>query len=149
MRLLWHDFIVHGLLDRGSERCEDCGRPTDWETGEPWHTTNEEWERVMGGPWGLLCRPCFASRTAPSVVLLAVVTPTLMPDGSRYPGLGLYDVRLSDGRTLDGLAIEQVVDLASREEWTIDHPRGEPQWSVPHEAQALLAPYCRVRHYVR
>ena len=26
LRLLWHDFIVHALLNRGGERCQDCGR---------------------------------------------------------------------------------------------------------------------------
>jgi hypothetical protein len=54
LRLLWHDFVIHGLLDRGQERCQDCGRPTG-----DWHTTNECWLRVVGSPFGLLCRSCF------------------------------------------------------------------------------------------
>ena len=57
LRLLWHDVVLHGLLNRGHERCEDCGRPTGG-----WRTSNERWQRVMGGPWGLLCQPCFAVR---------------------------------------------------------------------------------------
>lgn len=61
LRLLRHDFILHGLLNRGGERCQDCGRPTS-PGGVTWRTTNEEWTRVMGGPTGLLCRPCFAAR---------------------------------------------------------------------------------------
>lgn len=54
-RLLWHDFIVHALLNRGHERCQDCGR----RTGGWWLEDQARWDRVVGGPWGLLCRPCF------------------------------------------------------------------------------------------
>lgn len=57
LRLLWHDFVIHGLFDRGGERCQDCGRDYDW-----WHADDKQWERVQGGPWGLLCRPCFNGR---------------------------------------------------------------------------------------
>jgi hypothetical protein len=57
LRLLWHDFVRHALLNRGGERCQDCGRPTGG-----WLTTNEHWLRVVGSSSGLLCRPCFDAR---------------------------------------------------------------------------------------
>jgi hypothetical protein len=57
LRLLWHDFVIHGLLNRGHERCQDCGRPT-----KDWHTSNDRWRKVVGSPSGLLCEPCFKVR---------------------------------------------------------------------------------------
>lgn len=57
LRLLWHDFALHALLHRGSERCQDCGRAFDL-----WRATDAEWQRVMGGPYGVLCLRCFRQR---------------------------------------------------------------------------------------
>lgn len=57
LRLLWHDFVLHGLLNRGVERCQDCGRAYDF-----WHAENAVWRRVMGSEGGLLCQPCFDVR---------------------------------------------------------------------------------------
>lgn len=57
LRLLWHDFVVHGLFNKGGERCQDCGRDTGG-----WHIDDDEWIAVMGYPSGLLCRPCFNRR---------------------------------------------------------------------------------------
>ncbi len=56
-RLLWHDFIVHGIFDKGTERCQACGKDYDW-----YNVPNEEWNVVMGGPGGLLCYSCFLKR---------------------------------------------------------------------------------------
>jgi hypothetical protein len=61
LRLLWHDFVIHALLNRGHERCQDCGRRTGG-----WHTSNEHWLRVVGSPSGLLCLPCFDARSLKS-----------------------------------------------------------------------------------
>lgn len=57
MRLLWHDLIVHGVFDRGGERCQDCGR--DYPR---WAATDQDWNEVVGVPWGLLCPRCFVER---------------------------------------------------------------------------------------
>lgn len=59
LRLLWHDFVIHGLLHRGTERCQDCGR--DYPA---WHADDTDWQRAMGGPGGLLCASCFGVRCA-------------------------------------------------------------------------------------
>jgi hypothetical protein len=54
LRLAFHDFILHGLLNKGGERCQGCGR------GYPlWHTEGELWEQVHGRYGGLLCPACF------------------------------------------------------------------------------------------
>lgn len=57
IRLLWHDFILHTLLNKGTERCQDCGRDYAW-----YNVSNETWFKVMGGPSGLLCYYCFLKR---------------------------------------------------------------------------------------
>lgn len=54
LRLLWHDFVTHGLFGPGGERCQDCGR--DYPL---WHADGDLWDRVHGGPGGLLCPHCF------------------------------------------------------------------------------------------
>jgi hypothetical protein len=56
-RLLWHDFVVHGMFNRGGERCQDCGH--DYPA---WRASDEDWYRVVGGPGGLLCPACFGDR---------------------------------------------------------------------------------------
>jgi hypothetical protein len=58
-RLIFHDFIRHGLLNRGHQRCEDCGRRTG-----AWRTDDVIWDAVMGSDRGILCEPCFAVRRA-------------------------------------------------------------------------------------
>jgi len=57
LRLLWHDFMLHGLLNRGTERCQDCGG--DYPL---WFAEDAEWRRVLGAPSGLLCPTCFIRR---------------------------------------------------------------------------------------
>jgi hypothetical protein len=57
LRLIWHDFVIHGLLDRGTERCQDCGR--DYAL---WHADDDEWAKIMDGPGGLLCAACYMAR---------------------------------------------------------------------------------------
>lgn len=59
LRLLWHDFVLHGLVNRGGERCQDCGR--DYPA---WWANDAEWIDVMGYPSGLLCQRCFDRRRA-------------------------------------------------------------------------------------
>jgi hypothetical protein len=59
LRLLWHDFIIHTLCNRGGERCQDCGRDFPL-----WRADDVQWNRVMGGPWGILCAACFYERKA-------------------------------------------------------------------------------------
>jgi hypothetical protein len=56
-RLLWHDFITHGLLNRGEERCEDCGRGYVL-----WLAPDDLWLKAKGGTGGVLCPACFAER---------------------------------------------------------------------------------------
>lgn len=41
------------------EVCHDCGRPVR----VVWMAPDGEWERVMGGPGGVLCIPCFDDRS--------------------------------------------------------------------------------------
>lgn len=55
LRLLWHDFIIHALLNRGGERCQRCGN-----NYVLWHAPSELWDRVHGSPAGLLCPQCFS-----------------------------------------------------------------------------------------
>lgn len=57
LRLLFNDVVLHGLFNRGQQRCEDCGRAYPL-----WRTTDDEWEAVMEGPAGILCESCFSSR---------------------------------------------------------------------------------------
>ena len=53
-RLAWHDFIVHGLRNRGGERCQECGR------GYPlWRAPDNLYALVHGTTAGLLCPACF------------------------------------------------------------------------------------------
>lgn len=54
LRLLYADFILHGLFGPGGERCQDCGR--DYPL---WHVEGDLWERVHGKYGGLLCPTCF------------------------------------------------------------------------------------------
>lgn len=54
LRLAWHDFVVHGLLDCGGERCQDCGR--DYVL---WRAPDDLYEQVHGTAAGLLCPMCF------------------------------------------------------------------------------------------
>jgi hypothetical protein len=67
MRLLWHDFVIHGLFE-GSERCQDCGR--DYVL---WEAPNDLYREVHGSPHGLLCPDCFArqAREKGIVILFA------------------------------------------------------------------------------
>lgn len=53
VRLLWHDFVIHGLFE-GGERCQDCGR--DYVL---WNAETDLYVRVHGNPGGLLCPSCF------------------------------------------------------------------------------------------
>lgn len=57
LRLLAHDFLLHGLLNRGAERCQDCGH--DYPL---WYADTVDWTRVLGCPGGLLCPSCFLRR---------------------------------------------------------------------------------------
>jgi hypothetical protein len=54
LRLLYHDFITHGLFGPGSERCQDCGH--DYVL---WYAEGDLWERVRNTTGGLLCPGCF------------------------------------------------------------------------------------------
>lgn len=57
LRLLWQDFVVHGLFGPGGEVCQDCGR------GYPlWHAEKDLWSRIVGGSGGMLCPSCFDRR---------------------------------------------------------------------------------------
>lgn len=57
LRLAWHDFITHALLNRGGERCQDCGR------GYPlWRAGNDLYVEVVGNDGGLFCPSCFGRR---------------------------------------------------------------------------------------
>ena len=57
LRLLWHDFVLHVLLNRGSERCQECGR--DYPL---WRADDAAWVAVMGSSAGLLCERCFIAK---------------------------------------------------------------------------------------
>jgi hypothetical protein len=61
LRLLWHDFILHGLFGPGGERCQDCGRSYPL-----WHAEGDLWDRVQGNRGGLLCPSCFSRRARES-----------------------------------------------------------------------------------
>lgn len=67
LRLLGSDFVIHGLLNRGGERCQDCGRRYPL-----WHADDMEWERVAGCAAGLLCPNCFLRRGGVAAYALAV-----------------------------------------------------------------------------
>lgn len=54
VRLFWHDFVIHAVLNRGGERCQRCGRGYVL-----WHAPTDLWLRVHGSPAGLLCPGCF------------------------------------------------------------------------------------------
>lgn len=57
MRLRWHDFILHALLDRGTERCSDCGRAYPI-----WRADDDLYVRLIGSDQGLYCERCFQVR---------------------------------------------------------------------------------------
>lgn len=60
LRLLFHDFFLHGFLDIGGQRCQDCGRAY-----ERWRVRDEFWDEVMHsteGNGGTLCKECFFAR---------------------------------------------------------------------------------------
>lgn len=54
LRLTWHDFIVHALLNRGGERCQECGR-----SYLLWMAPDELYVEVHGNSGGNLCPRCF------------------------------------------------------------------------------------------
>jgi hypothetical protein len=56
LRLLWHDFVLHTLLNSGRQPCQDCGH--DYPL---WRASDEDWNLVQGGPWGILCERCFTA----------------------------------------------------------------------------------------
>ena len=74
LRLLWHDFVIHVLFE-GGERCQDCG--CDYVL---WEADCDLYERVHGGPGGLLCPRCF-SRQAREKGLRLIWRPELIPCG--------------------------------------------------------------------
>lgn len=59
LRLLWADFIRHGMLGSSGEMCQDCGRPM----GIIWHAEDALWVEVVGSRAGLLCPRCFDRRS--------------------------------------------------------------------------------------
>jgi hypothetical protein len=60
VRLLWHDFVVHALLNRGGERCQDCGHDYGG-----WLVGDDLWLLAMPSLGGLLCPACFVLRLGP------------------------------------------------------------------------------------
>jgi hypothetical protein len=54
LRLVWHDFVTHGLFDAGGERCQDCGR--DYVL---WSAPTALYAMVHGSTRGPLCPWCF------------------------------------------------------------------------------------------
>jgi hypothetical protein len=60
LRMLWSDLVLHVLLNRGSETCEDCGSFTY----ALWSAPDELWRAVStgGSSSGLLCYECFSRR---------------------------------------------------------------------------------------
>ena len=65
LRLVWHDFVTHGLLGPGGEVCQDCGRAYVL-----WHAEGDLWDRVHGTPCGLLCPACFDRQAREAGVLV-------------------------------------------------------------------------------
>jgi hypothetical protein len=59
LRLVWHDFIAHGVLNRGGERCQECGRGYVL-----WRAPDALYEDVHGSCGGLLCPACFERQAA-------------------------------------------------------------------------------------
>jgi len=46
-----------------SELCHECGRPYYSSIGDTWwHADDGLWNKITGGPDGLLCPPCFTRK---------------------------------------------------------------------------------------
>lgn len=90
LRLAWHDLIVHALLHKGGERCEDCGRAYPL-----WFADDDDWRRTLGGPGGLLCPTCFIARGGQAAHRRGVgATPDLIPASSWLwpaPGVKVWE----------------------------------------------------------
>lgn len=57
LRAAWY----FGIRRYQYEICMECGRPVSWGTGPTWWSAPDWlWKRIMGGPNGVLCMPCFA-----------------------------------------------------------------------------------------
>jgi hypothetical protein len=58
LRLAFHDFISHAMLNRGGERCQDCGRDyVLWRA--PTELYVELYVEIIGSSTGLYCPVCF------------------------------------------------------------------------------------------
>lgn len=65
LRLLYRDFITHGLFGPDGERCQDCGR------GYPlWRVSDDLYLEVIGNNGGLLCLGCFDERASDKGICL-------------------------------------------------------------------------------
>ena len=65
LRLLWHDFVTHALLNRGGERCQDCGRPYPL-----WWACDVLYEKIVGDLGGLFCPWCISQRAETAGLVL-------------------------------------------------------------------------------
>lgn len=68
LRMLWQDFVVHGLFGPGGEVCWDCGRTyrkTIWWADNALYVEVTGWDRG-----GLLCPACFSDRADAKGLLL-------------------------------------------------------------------------------
>lgn len=58
LRATWH-YIARRYR---YELCRDCGRPVGRATGSWWGAPDDLWERVNGGPHGVMCPLCFTAK---------------------------------------------------------------------------------------
>lgn len=65
LRLLWHDFVTHGLFGPGGEHCQDCGKGYVL-----WHAEGDLWGRIRGEEGGLSCPSCFDRRAREASIII-------------------------------------------------------------------------------
>jgi hypothetical protein len=65
--------IRYGRSD--GEICQECKQPL----GYVWNAPDWLWERVMGGPGGVLCATCFVEHLAREIETLEAITKPALP----------------------------------------------------------------------